>query len=200
VTAALLAGLAKWISGASVRWLDCPIEPRQRVYFANHTSHLDAVVLWASLPAEIRRTARPVAARDYWEKGKLRRWMAARVFRCVLIDRKDVSRRNNPLDLMMQALDQNCSLIVFPEGTRGTGDDVGTFKSGLYHLARHKPEVQFVPAYIENLNRVLPKGEFLPIPMLSSVTFGAPIRLEPVETREAFLTRAREAVCSLRRG
>ena len=200
MTAALLAGLAKWISGASVRWLDCPIEPRQRVYFANHTSHLDAVVLWASLPAEIRRTARPVAARDYWEKGKLRRWMAARVFRCVLIDRKDVSRRNNPLDLMMQALDQNCSLIVFPEGTRGTGDDVGTFKSGLYHLARHKPEVQFVPAYIENLNRVLPKGEFLPIPMLSSVTFGAPIRLEPVETREAFLTRAREAVCSLRRG
>lgn len=196
--AAFVAGLARWTSGASARWINCDPASRQRVYFANHTSHLDAVVLWASLPTDARDATRPVAARDYWEATRLRRWMAERVFRCVLIERKQVSRASNPLDAMLAALDEGSSLIVFPEGTRGTGDEVAPFRSGLYHLARQKPSLEFIPVYMENLNRVLPKGEFLPLPLLSSVTFGPPIRLEPGESKEPFLERARQAVCSLK--
>ena len=55
-----------------------------------------------------------------------------------------------------------------------------------------------VPAWINNIQRLLPKGEVIPVPVLCSVTFGAPIRLEDGEDRRAFLDRARQAVLSLR--
>ena len=79
---------------------------------------------------------------------------------------------------MAAALDQNSSLILFPEGTRNTSEEpLLPFKSGLYHLAKARPDVELVPVWIENLNRVMPKGEFVPIPLLCTVTLGAPIAL-----------------------
>jgi len=199
MTAALLAGLSRLITGASVRWVNCRPDARQRVYFANHTSHLDFTVIWAALPPAIRAVTRPIAAKEYWEKGKLRRYLAMKVFNAVLIDRTTVSRHNNPIDLMMTAMGERHSLILFPEGTRGTGDEIGPFKSGLYHLGKKKPEVELVPVYIDNLNRVLPKGEFLPVPLLSSISFGPPFQVLENEPKDVFLERAREAVRSLRR-
>jgi 1-acyl-sn-glycerol-3-phosphate acyltransferase len=100
---------------------------------------------------------------------------------------------------MVAALGKRNSLILFPEGTRGTGEKVGAFRGGLYYLAMRRPDVELVPAYLENMNRILPKGEFLPVPMLSLLTFGRPIQVEPGEEKDAFLERAREAVSSLRR-
>jgi 1-acyl-sn-glycerol-3-phosphate acyltransferase len=173
-----LVFLIRAISGAQSRWLAQP-SARQSIYFANHTSHLDAVVLWASLPPELRDRTRPVAALDYWEKTSLRRWLAREIFRAVLIDRTKVTAQNNPIQRMIEAMGSDDSLILFPEGSRGAGEEVGPFKSGLFHLAQDKPEAALVPVYIENLNRILPKGEFLPVPLLSSITFGAPLdRLE----------------------
>ena len=75
----LLVLLAKLISGANVRWVGCAPEIRQRIYFANHTSNLDALVIWASLPPSVRDLTRPVAARDYWIKDPLRRYLANHV-------------------------------------------------------------------------------------------------------------------------
>ena len=202
--ASLLAGFARLISGAQVRWLDCAPSPRQRIYFANHTSHLDAVVLWAALPGDVRALTRPVAAQDYWEKGRLRRFLSARVFHAVLINRnpqgsdRSLRAAQAVIDRMVESLGACYSLIVFPEGTRGSGEDMAAFKSGLYHLALRRPDVELVPAYLENLNRILPKGEALPVPLLSSVTFGPPMRLEPNEPKKIFLERAREAVRRLR--
>jgi 1-acyl-sn-glycerol-3-phosphate acyltransferase len=100
---------------------------------------------------------------------------------------------------MADALGSENSLILFPEGTRGTGEKVGPFRSGLYHLAMHRPDVELVPAYLENLNRILPKGEFLPVPMLSLLTFGKPLQVQDGEDKDGFLERAHEAVSSLRR-
>jgi hypothetical protein len=48
------------------------------------------------------------------------------------------------------------------------------------------------------MNRVLPRGEFLPVPLLSCITFGPPMWLEAGETKVSFLTRAREAVQRLK--
>jgi hypothetical protein len=48
------------------------------------------------------------------------------------------------------------------------------------------------------LNRVLPRGEFLPVPLLSCVTFGPPLWLEAGEPKADFLNRAREAVLRLK--
>jgi len=202
--ASLLAGFARLISGVQVRWVDCAPAPRQRIYFANHASHLDAVVLWASLPASTRAGTSPVAGRDYWEKTAIRRYLAGHVFRVLLIDRtphgaeRSVESAARVTDVMVAALDRGLSLIVFPEGTRGSGEEVAPFKSGIYHLACRRPDVELVPAYLENLNRILPKGEVLPVPLLSSATFGPPITIAPHESKRDFLDRTRAAVIQLK--
>ena len=194
----LILFLTRLISGANVRWAGCSPDVRQRVYFANHTSHLDAAVVWASLPTEVRVLTRPVAARDYWIKGKIRPYLAGKVFNCVLIEREKISAHDNPIDQLVVALGQKYSLIIFPEGTRSLSGDIGAFKSGIYHLAKRRPDIEFIPVLIDNLNRVLPKGEFLAVPLLSSVSFGAPLHLDANETKPAFLERARAAVMNLR--
>jgi hypothetical protein len=72
------------------------------------------------------------------------------------------------------------------------------FKSGLYHLAEQFPDVPLIPAWIDNVQRVMPKGEVVPVPILCTVTFGAPMQLQPGEDKRAFLARARDAVLALR--
>lgn len=199
MTGSIIATLARLLTGASARWRGCsPITEKQRIYFANHTSNLDFVLLWASFTPELRKKTRPIAAQDYWKSDPLRRWMAASVFRAVLIERQKVTRDNNPLEPMLAALNEGSSLILFPEGTRRLDGEIGDFKPGLYHLAKERPDVELVPVYIENLSRVLPKGEFFPVPILCSVTFGTPVALIEDETKQQFIERARAAVSSLR--
>lgn len=198
--AGLIAAIARLVSGASVFFLAGPPDRRQRVYFANHTSHLDFVVLWSALPLHLREITRPVAARDYWEKGALRRYLAAKVFRAILIDRggtASVAAARGTIDQLVSEMGDRWSVIVFPEGTRGSGEEIAPFKSGIYHLCREKPGLELLPVYLDNMNRILPKGELLPVPMLSRVIFGRPMQLEPDEPKPAFLERARAAVGAL---
>ncbi len=197
-TARLLAVTARLLSGASVRWIGCEPDACQRIYFANHTSHLDALVVWSALPARVRAVTRPVAAKDYWDKGWFRRFMATNVFDALLIDREKIKVHNSPVDMLLRAIGETHSLIVFPEGHRNTGPEVGEFKSGLYHLAKKRPELELIPVHIDNVNRVLPRGEFLPVPLLSCISFGPPMWLEANESKPQFLQRAREAVRSLK--
>ena len=198
MTAVLITWLVRFISGANIRWMGCEPVPRQRIYFANHTSHFDGVVLWAALPPRVRLQTRPVAAADYWLANPVRRYLAQRVFHCVLISRHNISARNNPLVPILEALDARASIIIFPEGGRKDGGEAGAFKSGLYHLCRRRPDIECVPAYIDNMNRILPRGEILPVPLLSCISFGAPIRIAEKEPKKAFLERARQAVNELR--
>ena len=198
MTASCIAWFTRALTGVRARWQGCAPVAEQRVYFANHTSNLDIVLLWAALPGELRRKTRPVGARDYWQVGGVRGWLAGSVFRAVLIERHNVTRENNPLVPMLDALRGGESLIIFPEGTRNPDGEVNPFKPGIFHVAKAQPEIALVPVFIENLNRVLPKGEILPVPMLCSVTFGKPLRLAEGEAKPQFLTRAREAVLALR--
>jgi 1-acyl-sn-glycerol-3-phosphate acyltransferase len=215
--ATAVAGFARLVTGVRGDWRGCGPEVRPRVYFANHRSHADFVLIWTVLPSPLRRLTRPVAAADYWLKGALRTFVGRRVFQAVLIDRKPAAatapveeRASNarshdagPIAIMVKALDQQNSLILFPEGTRNTSDEpLLPFKSGLYHLAKSRPDVELVPVWIENLNRVMPKGEFVPIPLLCTVTMGTPLRVDAGEEKAAFLERSRNAVLALapRRG
>jgi 1-acyl-sn-glycerol-3-phosphate acyltransferase len=197
LTAPLLALMAKLLSGTNVRWMDAQPDTCQRVYFANHTSHLDALVLWSCLPRELRTVTRAVAARDYWEGGPVRRHIA-RSFNVLLIDRENIKVHQSPVEMMIREIGKRYSLIVFPEGGRNTGEDMGEFKSGLYYLAKKRPDLELVPVYMENLSRVLPRGEVLPVPLLSCITFGPPMWLEAGEPKIHFLSRARQAVRRLK--
>jgi len=165
------------------------------VFFANHNSHLDFVVVWAALPHEVRQSTSPAAAEDYWNKSALRRWLACCVFQAVLIPRESISRKNHPVDRLAACLEAGRSVLIFPEGTRRDGDgDVAEFKGGLYHLAKRFPDLPLVPVNLDNLNRVLPKGSLLPVPIIAQAHFFAPIHLIEGETKPDFLRRAREAV------
>lgn len=192
-----LATLVRMLTGVQALWKGVePDDPCQRIYFANHSSHLDALVLWAALPAELRASTRPVAAKDYWGGGALRT-RAAGLFRAVLIDRQRESPAEDPLAPLEQALSAGDSLIIFPEGTRSHDGKVQPFKSGLYRLAKAHPNVQLVPVYLENLNRMLPKGSMLLVPLLGAVVLGAPVVLAEGEGKADFLTRARESLLAL---
>lgn len=169
------------------------------IFFANHSSHLDFATIWAALPPAQRRRVRPVAGRDYWEKGPLRRWLAGRVFRAVLIERQRVTIATNPLTPMIEALDAGASLIVFPEGTRSPDGQIQPFKSGLHHLARARPTTPLVPILLDNLNRILPKGDFLPVPLVATLAVGAPLAFDAAEPKNDFLTRAQSTIVALQR-
>ena len=197
LTGHVLALIAKLLSGSSVRWIDCQPDTCQRVYFANHTSHLDALILWASLPKHLRAITRPVAAKDYWQKGFVRRYIAGTV-NALLIDRTKIKVHQSPVELMIRAIGDEYSLIVFPEGHRSDDEEMGEFKSGLYYLGKKRPDLELVPVYLDNMNRILPRGEVLPVPLLSCITIGSPIWLEAGELKADFLSRAREAVRRLK--
>ena len=196
---AFLILLAKFISGASVRWVDNqPDESGQRIYIANHTSHLDGLVIWAALPPHVRAKTRLVAAKDYWTGGPIRRFLAGPVMNVILVDRENVSKRNNPLYHMLDEMGDQYSIIIFPEGGRSTTGQVGEFKSGVFYLVKKRPDLELIPVYLDNLNRILPKGVILPVFLLSRVVFGPPIWYERNESKEQFLARAREKVLQLK--
>ncbi|MEO7241420.1 MAG: lysophospholipid acyltransferase family protein [Variovorax sp.] len=215
----LIVGFARLLTGVRAIWSGTQPKAEQTLYFANHTSHADFVLLWATLPADLRALTRPVAGQDYWLASKLRRFIGEQVFNALMIRRDGAgamggaidgsatsalgpvqpTSAQGPVQQMAEALEAGDSLIMFPEGTRNTGDEVLLpLKSGLYHLACACPTVRLVPVWIENLKRVLPKGELLPIPLACSVRYGAPMALAEGEDKATFITRARAAMLDLR--
>jgi len=160
--ATALAAACRLISGSAVQWRSDPNADVQRIYFGNHSSHLDFIVIWSALPPRLRRCARPVAGRDYWEQGAVRRYLAGHVFHAVLIERhapgSDTAQAaaRASIQRMAEEMGDRNSLIVFPEGTRSLNGEVGPFKSGLFHLSRLRPDVELIPVHLENLNRILP--------------------------------------------
>jgi 1-acyl-sn-glycerol-3-phosphate acyltransferase len=197
LVAGLIVGGVKLLTGATARWNGCQADARQRIFVANHTSHLDFVLLWSALPGAVRAHTRPVAAADYWERGKLRRYLAARVFRAVLVHRNCGPRDPKASDPMLEALGRGDSLILFPEGTRGNGDELLPFKAGVFHIAKARPSVQVVPVWMDNSYRVMPKGSLMLAPILCSATFGAPVEIEADESKEQYLGRLRDSVREL---
>ncbi len=189
---------ARFITAVRADWRGIEPVRRQRVYFANHTSNGDMPMIWSVLPPALRRDPRPVAAADYWLGNPLRAFVGAEVFRAVLIDRRPESRTEDPMARIIAALDEGASLIIFPEGKRNMGTDpLLPFKAGLYNIGRAHPKVDLVPAWIANLNTIMPKGEVIPLPLICTVTFGAPLHVGESEDKDAFLARASAALLAL---
>ncbi|WP_322891579.1 MULTISPECIES: lysophospholipid acyltransferase family protein [unclassified Yoonia] len=188
---------ARAITAVRADWQGIEPVPRQRVYFANHTSNADMPMIWSCLPPALRRDVRPVAAADYWLKNKLRAFVGPEVFNCVLIDRRP-EVDDKPMDKILAALDEGSSLIIFPEGNRNMTDDLLLpFKAGLYNMGRARPDVDLVPTWVANLTSIMPKGEVIPLPLICTVTFGAPIHVQEGESKDDFLRRAADALVAL---
>jgi 1-acyl-sn-glycerol-3-phosphate acyltransferase len=197
-TGQAISVFARFMTAPRAIWQGIEPVQRQRVYFANHSSNGDFVLIWTVLPPVLRRQTRPVAALDYWLTSPLRAFIGREVFNAVLIDRRPEARAEDPVAQMAAALDQGASLILFPEGRRNSADEpLLPFKSGLYHLATARSEVDLVPVWIANLNKVMPKGEIIPVPLICTVTFGTPLHLAADETKEDFLARCSSALLAL---
>jgi 1-acyl-sn-glycerol-3-phosphate acyltransferase len=193
---------ARLLTGMQAHWNGCRPAVGPRIYFGNHRSHGDFVLIWGCLPPSLRALTRPVAGADYWNKSSLRRFIGRDVFRALLIERTGGHAGgmpdDDPVTLMKNVVQGGDSLILFPEGTRNTTDEpLLPFKSGIYHLARAVPVCEFVPVWIDNLNRVMPKGELIPVPLLCTVTFGEPLQVTADEDKDDFLARCRNRLMSL---
>ena len=198
IAGAAVLGFARFLTAVRGIWRGSEPVDTQRIYFANHASHGDFVLVWAVLPPRLRARTRPVAGAEYWLKSAVRRFVGRDVFSAVLIERDGETRTADPVAQMAEARDGGASLIPFPEGTRNMTDDpLLPFKSGIFHLANARPGVELVPVWIDNLNRVMPKGEFVPLPLICTVTFGAPLRLAAGEGKQDFLARAQAALLAL---
>ncbi len=198
VTGHCIRLFARAITAVRADWQGIEPIPRQRVYYSNHTSNGDMPMIWSVLPPALRREVRPVAAADYWLKNRLRAFIGPEVFNCVLIDRRP-EVNDKPMDKILAALDEGSSLIIFPEGNRNMGDnDLLPFKAGLYNMALARPAVDLVPTWVANLNTIMPKGEIIPLPLICTVTFGAPVHVQDGESKDAFLARAARALSDLK--
>ncbi|MBK6940753.1 MAG: 1-acyl-sn-glycerol-3-phosphate acyltransferase [Planctomycetes bacterium] len=193
----VLIGLVRLLFGASPRWVGSTPSDARRIYFANHSSHVDTIALWSALSPKLRARTRPVAAADYWNRDPVRKYIAIKALNAVFVERIPVTRRANPLLPLIEALERGDSLILFPEGTRTMQPLPGPFKGGLFHLATRFPDVELVPVYLENLHRCMPKGTVFPLPLICTVRFGAPLPRIANETKAEFLERARAAVVEL---
>ncbi|MGO3882936.1 MAG: lysophospholipid acyltransferase family protein [Proteus vulgaris] len=227
VVSSVLVSICRFLTGIRAKQTSPIAKDTPCIYYANHSSHLDGLVIWSCLTPNIRPYVHPVAAEDYWNKNRLRRYLSRRIFRAILIPRhatkmnfteensqdekipnqimdrntSSTSNKVNALAIMQDILDQGESLIIFPEGTRGNGEYIQDFKAGLWHLSRKNPNVQLVPIYLENLNRVLPKGSHLVVPVICSAIFGAPIAsTHENESKQEFLIRAKSALEELHNG
>ncbi len=193
-----LALFAQFITSARADWRGIEPVNKQRIYFANHTSNADLPIVWTVLPPALRRVTRPVAAADYWLKTKARAFIGPEVFRAVLIDRRSEHQTEDPIAKIVTALDEGSSIIIFPEGGRNRSDDpLMKFKAGLYNIAKERPHVDLVPTWIDNINSVMPSGEVIPVPLGCTVIFGEAMHVAKDEDKNAFLTRATNALVAL---
>ena len=194
-----MIAVAKLVTGARSLW-QTPPEAGPTLYFANHNSHADFALVWATLPRDLRYATRPVAGADYWLAKPLRRFVGVEVLNALMIAREGGNlRENNPVRQMSAALQAGDSLIMFPEGTRNMSEKpLQEIKSGIYHLAKACPDARFVPVWIDNVQRVLPKGMIVPIPLACTVRYGAPLQFVPDMGKKGFLDLVRESLLNLR--
>lgn len=145
-------------------------DEKQVIIVANHNSHWDTLAIMATVPYEIFKNLKPVAAGDYFAGKGLKRWVTNNVLDLLLIPRKrkgDVS----PLDQVRASLKSGKSILIFPEGTRGESEIMQDLKPGAAKLASEFPQIKVVPVQLEGMGKILPKGAKLPVPSMGSVKY-----------------------------
>ena len=145
---------------------------------ANHNSHLDALVLVAMLPLRLLFHTRPAASAEYFLRGRWRTWFATEVIGIIPVETGSGRPHAEVLGKVRDALAAGNLVIFFPEGTRGEPECLGKLKTGIVWLAQQLPDVPICPVRLCGLGRVLPKGDWLPVPFFCDAWVGEPLHWE----------------------
>ncbi len=164
------------------------------IVVSNHNSHLDTLVLMTLLPWPLLPALRPIAAKDYFFRNRLLAWFALHIMHIIPLDRT-VSPGHDPLAPCSDALRRNEILILFPEGSRGDPEQMGSYKSGIAHLAKRHPDVPITPIFLHGLGKALPKGEAVLVPFFCDVFVGDPLKW--TGEKASFMTTLEQAIKAL---
>jgi 1-acyl-sn-glycerol-3-phosphate acyltransferase len=162
---------------------------------ANHTSHIDAPVLLMALPGALREHTAVAAAADRFYRASQRSWWFSLFWNTYPIARGGGIAA---LDYSMSLLKDEWSILIFPEGGRFKAGEVQRFRHGPSILAM-QAKVPVIPAYLEGLHALMPKGTRMAVPGPASVRFGAPVSLEGITSVPEGTERLRSAVMELAR-
>ena len=189
--------LALFLTGADVIGREHLPKAGPAIIAANHTSHIDTLLLLSIFPARLMGRVRPIAAADYFLRGPLIGWFSRTLVGIVPIAR-NAAGREDVLAPARQALEAGDVVIIFPEGTRGPAtDDLAPLKAGVARLAAAFPAAPVTPVWIEGAGRVLPKGALLPAPMNCTVLAGPPIAW--TGDKQDFMEALKDALLALRK-
>lgn len=165
------------------------------VIIANHNSHLDTLVLMSLFTGRSFKKVRPVAAGDYFMKNKFLAFFSTRVMNIIPIQRKMTKDIRGMFSPIIEALDDDGIIILFPEGSRGEAEQLSKYKSGIYYLMREVPDVAIVPVFMHGLGKALPKGSFIFVPFFVDILVGDPFKFD--ENRKAFMDTLNERMDAL---
>ena len=162
---------------------------------ANHSSHLDAPLMFGSMPREKARYLAAGAAADYFFDVKWRKWLTALFFNAFPVDR--AGSRTRP-GVSKKLLDLGVPLLIFPEGGRSKDGTLGRFKAGAAALSM-SAGVPCVPVALVGASAAMPRGRNWPLPgrMPVTVVFGSPMRGLEGESADDFAKRLHDAVRDL---
>ena len=148
---------------------------------ANHNSHLDAMVLMSLFKLADLPKVKVAAAKDYFCRTPFMTWFSINVIGIIPIDRG--GETENPIQPVMDALDQDFTVIIFPEGSRGDPEKQAPLKYGITKVLEAKPEIQITPVYMYGLGKALPRGEALLVPFVCEINIGEPLKWEEDRTK-----------------
>ena len=168
---------------------------RPFVLVSNHSSHLDAPLIFGALPRKLARYVAANAAADYFFDVWWRKPLASLFFNAFPVDRTGLrGRRSVATDL----LDAGVPLLLFPEGGRSKTGEMSNFKPGAAALCISR-DVPAVPVAIVGAAEAMPYGQSWPNPGRPPVyvTFGEPMWAEDGETAAQFSERMAKEVRGL---
>ncbi len=191
--------ILKPLTGVKYKHSEVLTEAKQFIIIANHNSHIDTLALMSAMPKHKITEIKPVAASDYFGKNKIRGFLTKAFTNALLIPRSCALRNKekNPFAIMMKAINEGQSLIIYPEGSRGKANEMQEFKNGIGHVLLKYPHLAYIPTYIENTGHVLPKDRIIPMPFNCKVVFGDLHYCKGTNAREV-VTNMFNEVCELK--
>jgi len=168
------------------------------ILIANHTSHIDTLVLMCLFSTSQLLKVHPVAAADYFFNTKFRAFIFRTLIGAIPVKRERA--KNSKEDVFAEAnqhLKNEHILIIYPEGTRSLDGEIREFKTGAAHLAKTNPDVPVIPIFINGPGKVMPKADFLPVPFICDVYIGTPMCLG-TDTKPEFTEKIFQEVLRLK--